>query len=282
MMHARPSLGGSRLSSLGLGSLLWLAACDAGPAQVGDDVVATVAGRQITVRDVTAQRAYLSEFGELSFGDDEQSRALLGRALVEATIMAEAGRREGLEGDPRFAWAMREEDARLESSHVVAQDTIAERGPAYEAALSSWYAAHEADFREPEQRAFSGVQFSTFKAAQAAIAKLRGGGEAGLADLGPVLKSELLTRDDKSYPTVHPFVFDSALGEGDVISVPLLSGKLILVALLTRVQAARTPSLEEPALRARVEEAFARARREATVDEYVETLRLAKAGASRK
>ena len=47
---------------------------------------------------------------------------------------------------------------------------------------------------------------------------------------------------------------------------------LILVALLTRVQAARTPSLEEPALRARVEEAFARARREvkelAAADEY--------------
>ena len=61
-----------------------------------------------------------------------------------------------------------------------------------------------------------------------------------------------------------------------------ITAGVILVALLTRVQAARTPSLEEPALRARVEEAFARARREATVDEYVETLRLAKAGASRK
>ncbi len=261
---------------------MWLAGCDVGPSRVGGDVVATVAGRQITARDVTAQRAYMSEFGELSFGEDEASRALLGRALVEATILAEAGRREGLEADPRFAWAMRREDARLEEAHVAAERAMTARGAAYEAALSTWYEAHQADFREPEQRAFSGVQFSTFEEARAAIAKLLDGRAASLDDLGSVVESRLLIRDDNSYPTVHPFIFDSALTEGDVVPVPLLSGKQILIAQLTRVEAARTPSLEEPELRARVEEAFARARREAVVDEYVETLRLAKPGATQK
>jgi hypothetical protein len=279
MPRCSPPVRGTAILLMGLG-LTTLAACDVGPQSVGGEVVATVAGRSITERDVAAQRAYLSEFGALSLGDDQPSKAILARALVEASVMAEAGRREGLGAHPRFAWAMRVEDARLEGAKYVAEHDSLGRGPEFESALIAWYAANEEAFREQELRAFNVVVFDSFKDARAAISTLSQDPTATLSDFGDVGLSPESARDDVTYPTVHPFVFDPSLSEGDVIPRPLLSGVQILVAQLVNVRPAGSPSLDDPGVRQRVIASFEAARREALVIEYVEQLQAASAGAT--
>ena len=262
---------------ISVGLVVLATACEERPQAVGGEVLATVAGRTITARDLASQRAYLSEFGELSFGDDESSSATLTRALVEATVMAEAGRREGLALDPRFAWAMREEDARLEAARYSSARAEPESGSEDEAALSQWHASNQAGFREPEVRAFGAVRFGTFKEARAAIAKLNEDPEARLSDFGDLLESPPTVRDDTDYPTVHPFIFAPSLSVGDVVQTPVISGTQILVAQIRSIEVSSSPSLDDPGMRERVVEAFEAARKERFVREYVETLRAARA-----
>ncbi|MGB1700945.1 MAG: hypothetical protein ACPHRO_13385, partial [Nannocystaceae bacterium] len=191
---------------LGVGSFALLIACDTGPQAVGGEILATIGEQTITERDVAAQRAYISEFGELSLGEDGPSKAMLARALVEATIMAEAADREGLRRDPRFAWAMREEDARLEIARYASLHGERRDGPEYEAALRQWYGAHQDEFMEPETRSFEAVEVSSLKEAAMALQRLAEDSEATLGDLGDVIVTRPVARDDTAYPTVHPFL----------------------------------------------------------------------------
>jgi hypothetical protein len=85
----------------------------------------------------------------------------------------------------------------------------------------------------------------TFDAGEQAIARIASG-EQTLDQLGDVVRTPLMKRNDQEYPAYHRLLFDPALRVGDLVPRPLLSGQLVLVGEVDEIQPAHTLPFDDP------------------------------------
>jgi hypothetical protein len=223
--------------------------CETGAGEVPEGALAIVGQVPIGPEDVADAKGQLDAHGQARFRGPAGDRALLDALVVEELLVQEATR-QGLEGDPRVDFAVREEMAEL---HVRAE--LERRLPRAEvenddAALSRYVAEHDDAFRIPERRTLRAVEFSDFAAAEAALARLLAG-EAKLEDLGPVLESLPRSRNDAEHPAFDRHLFDPALSAGDIIPEVLLTDRRLMVGVVGKIEPSRLPDLEDPIVRER-------------------------------
>jgi hypothetical protein len=92
------------------------------------------------------------------------------------------------------------------------------------------------------------VRFDDWEAAEAALARLQAG-EVTLAELGEVMFTVPMKRDDLEYPAFHALLFDPALEVGDPLAHPVLSGAYVLVGELDAIEPAGLLPFEDPEVR---------------------------------
>jgi hypothetical protein len=115
-------------------------------------------------------------------------------------------------------------------------------------ALAARYQAELTRFAAPERRRLRAVRFDTWEQADAALARLLAG-EVELGDLGEVVLTIPMKRDDREYPAFHAILFDPALAVGDPLTVPVLAGAYVLVGELEAIEPASLLAFEDPEVR---------------------------------
>lgn len=218
--------------------------CEARIDTVPAGALALVGDQVIEAERLDATHAQLDAFGQARFRGPHGRRALIDAMIGETLLVLEA-RDAGLADDPRVEWAVIEELAELQRAamlerrlpwSVVAADTEA---------LRRRYERERERFFEPERRRVRGVRVESFDLGEQALARIAAG-EQTLGDLGEVVRSPLMKRDDQEFPAYHRFVFDPALNVGDLIPWPLLSGTLVLIGEIDEVAPAGVRPFEDP------------------------------------
>jgi hypothetical protein len=218
--------------------------CGAQVETVPDGAVALVGERVIEAERLEATHAQLDAFGQARFRGPHGRRALLDALISEELLVLEA-HDAGLADDPRVEWAVFEELAELQRAAMLERrlpraDVADDRD-----ALLARYEREPERFREPERRRMRVVRVDTFDAGERAIARIAAG-EQTLAELGEVVRTPLMKRDDEEFPAYHRVLFDPELEVGDLVPRPVLSGQLVLVGEVDEVVPARILPFEDP------------------------------------
>lgn len=236
------------VSSLALGP-----ACTVEDGGIPDGKLARVGSVVLGPEDLAGVQSQLGSYAQLRFRGAEGRAALLS-ALVAAELLAQEAKKHGLTDDPRVSWAVDEEIATLHLNAELERRVPRERIAEDEAALRSWYDAHQADLRLPERRTARGVMYRDYDAAEAALELLKLGA-VRLEWLGDVVTTESQARDDVEHPGFHPILFDPALKVGDLLPEPVVVGRAVLVGELDAITPAHVPPLHDPAVHERVVQA---------------------------
>jgi hypothetical protein len=186
----------------------------------------------------------LGAFGQARFRGADGRRALIDAVISEELLVQEA-RDAGLASDPRVRFAVLEELAELQRAAMLERRLPRAEVAADTAALRARYQAERASFTTPERRRLRAVRFDTWEAAEAALARLLAG-EVELTDLGEVLSTIPMKRDDLEYPGFHSVLFDPALAVGDALAHPVASGNYVLVGELEAIEPAGLLPFEDP------------------------------------
>jgi hypothetical protein len=219
-------------------------ACEAQVEVVPEGALARVGGEVIEAQQVEQTHTQLGAFGQARFRGTEGRRALIDAVIAEELLVQEA-RDEALDADPRVRFAVLEELASLQRSAMLERRLPRAEVAVDTAALRARYQAELESFATPERRRLRGVRFVTWEAADAALARLLAG-EAELAELGEVVSTIPMKRDDLEYPAFHAVLFDPALAVGDPLTQPVLSGAYVLVAELDAIEPAGLLGFEDP------------------------------------
>ena len=230
--------------------LLCCLACDLGDEGVPEGKLARVGETVLGPEDVDEVHAQLGAYAQLRFVGGDGQRQLL-EALVDAELLAQEAVEHGLADDARVRFAVLEEIATVHRSAELERRVPMASVEQDVEALRAWYDAHPEVFTRPEQRSIEGVVFETFAAAEAALAELREG-RAELAQKGQVFATKLRARDDAEYPALDPFLFDPAVGVGELLRHPVYIGESVMVARIQQIRPATVQPLSDPDVRARL------------------------------
>lgn len=233
------------LTGLALGSIL--GACEAELEGVPEGALARVGEVVIEAEEVEATQAQLGAFGQARFRGPHGHRALLD-TLIEQELMVQAARDAGLGDDPRVEWAVLEELADLQRTAMLERRLPRAEVAEDEAALRARYDQMQGAFIEPELRSMRAVKVANFEAGEAALARLEAG-EVTLAELGEVVRTPMMKRDDAEYPAYHRVLFDPELEVGDLLPVPVLAGSVVVVGAVDAIEPARRLGFDDPELR---------------------------------
>lgn len=235
--------------------LVPLALLVGGPSCVGDEAVppgklAVVGPTVLGPEDLSGVQSQLGSYAQLRFAGLEGRAALL-EALVAAELMAQAAIDEGLGDDPRVEWAILEEEAALYLAAELERRVPRAEVAADTAALAAWYDAHPTELWTEELRNLEGVVFDDHVAAADALRRLRAG-EVELEALGDMVATGLQRRDDAEYPGFHSILFDDALGPGDLLPVPVVLARKLIVARVQQVVPATRKPFDDPEVQERL------------------------------
>ncbi|MFO7565037.1 MAG: peptidyl-prolyl cis-trans isomerase [Enhygromyxa sp.] len=217
--------------------------CEARVDTVPEGALALVGDQVIEAERLDATHAQLDAFGQARFRGPHGRRALLD-TLVDETLLVLEARDAGLGDDPRIEWAVIEELAELQRAAMLERRLPRAEVAADTEALRRRYERERERFAEPERRRLRVVRVETYDQGERAIARIAAG-EQTLAELGEVVRTPLMKRDDQEFPAYHRFAFDPALKVGDLISRPLLSGQVVLVGEIDEIQPARIRPFED-------------------------------------
>ncbi len=221
-----------------------LSGCSAEIEGVPEGALARVGEAVIEPAQIEETHAQLGAFGQARFRGPEGRRALIDAVIVEELLVQEA-REAGLDADPRVRWAVLEELAALQREAMLERALPRAEVAADRSALLARYERERERFTLPERRSLRAVHFETWEAAERAHARLRAG-EVELADLGEVVRTAPMKRDDLEFPAFHSLLFDPALEVGDPLAAPVLSGSVVLVGELDAIDPATVQPFEGP------------------------------------
>ena len=229
---------------------LAIVACLPSDTGIPEGKLAVVGEVELGPEDVASVKSQLGAYAQLRFVGEEGQFGLL-EAVVDAELLAQEAVEHGLGDDPRVRYALLEEIAEVQRSAALQRAVPFEDVAADEAALREYYEAHRDAFVEPEQRSAEGVPFRKFDKAEAAFEEISAGAKS-LEDFGQLVGTKSRTRSDDDFPGFHPFLFDPALGEGELFTRPVILGSSVLVGRVKHITPAKQRELEDDEVRERV------------------------------
>ncbi|KIG12141.1 hypothetical protein DB30_01875 [Enhygromyxa salina] len=238
-------------------SLVMLMACEATIEGVPEGAVARVGEVVIETAQVEASQAQLDAFGQARFRGPDGQRALID-AIINEELLVQEARDAGLGADPRVEWAVLEELAELQRAAMLERRLPRAEVAADTAALRARYERERERFATPERRSMRVVRVQTWEQGERELARL-GAGEVRLDEIGGVVQTPLMKRDDDEFPAYHRVLFDAGLGVGDLVPSPVLSGQVVLIGEVDEIVPAGTLAFEDP----EVQEQLVTAEREA-------------------
>lgn len=224
--------------------------CNLGTEGIPPGKLAVVGEVVFGPEDVAGTKAQLGAYAQLRFSGGEGKASLLS-ALVAAEVLAQEAVRQELGDDPRVRWAIVEEVATVYLSAELERRVPRAEVAADEAALRAYYDAHPEEFTKPQRRSMQGVAFTRFGEAEDALDELRLGA-VELAGLGEVVATELQARNDVDHAAFHPFLFDPAIGAGELLTAPVMVGPAILVGRLQQIEPPRLEPFDDDAVQERL------------------------------
>lgn len=237
-------------------------ACEAKVDAVPDGALALVGEVVIEPSWIESSHAQLDAFGQARFRGPHGRRALVD-VVIQQELLVQEARDAGLEDDPRVEWAVLEELAELQLSAMLERRLPRTEVAAETQALRARYERERERFVEPERRRMRVVRVDSFDEGERAIARMQEGVltlDAYALEKGvEVARTPSMKRDDAEFPAYHRYLFDPALQEGDLVPVPVPSGKLVLIGEVDEIQPARVRPFEDPT----VQEQLVAAEREA-------------------
>jgi len=211
---------------------------------VPEGALARVGNEVIEAQQVEETHAQLGAFGQARFRGPDGQRALIDAVIAEELLVQEA-RDEGLAQDPRVRFAVLEELAELQRAAMLERRLPRAEIAADTAALRARYQAERTSFTTPERRRMRAVRFETWEQADAALAR-RLAGEVELGELGELVHTIAMKRDDREYPGFHALLFDPSLAVGDPLRFPVISGANVLVGELESIEPAGVLDFDDP------------------------------------
>jgi hypothetical protein len=229
-------------------SLAWtsvvMLACGPTVDTVPDGAYARVGDAVIDAAQVEGSQAQLDAFGQARFRGPHGQRALID-ALIHQELLVQAAREAGLGDDPRVEWAVLEELAELQRAAMLERRLPRAEVAADTPALRARYERERKQFTTPERRRMRVIRVETWEAGERALTRLRAG-EVRLDELGGVVRTPLMKRDEQEFPAYHSVLFDPSLGVGDVVPSPVLSGQVVLIGEVDEIEPARVLAFEDP------------------------------------
>jgi len=233
---------------IGLMATLSMLACGAQVDAVPEGALARVGEVIIEPEQLEALHGQLDAFGQARFRGADGRRALID-ALITQELLVQEARAEGFATDPRVEWAVIQELAALQRAAMLERRLPQAEVAADTDALRARYERPEvqADLQlmEPERRSMRVVRVESFDEGERALARIAAG-EVTLDELGDVVRTPLMRRDDQEYPAFHQLLFDPELGADDLVPRPVLSGQLVLIGAIDELQPARILPFEDP------------------------------------
>lgn len=228
---------------LALTSVVMLA-CGATVDSVPEGAFARVGEVVIEAAQVEASQAQLDAFGQARFRGPDGQRALLDAIISEELLVQEA-REAGLGNDPRVEWAVLEELAELQRAAMLERRLPRAEIASDTQVLRARYERERARFTTPERRRMRVIRVQTWEEGERALARL-GVGELRLEELGGVVRTPLMKRNDQEFPAYHSALFDPHLGVGDLVPSPVLSGQVVLIGEVDEIEPERVRAFEDP------------------------------------
>lgn len=271
LADARPAMLGPVRNRLALVFPLLMAAGCVEDDGLPEGKLARVGPTVFGSEDVSGVRAQLGAYAQLRFRGPEGERNLLD-ALIDAELMALEIVEQGRGDDPRVRYAVLEEIASVYLSSELERRVPREETAADQAALRAWYDAHPEAFVRPERRSAQGVLFDTLSEAEDAHDAVSRG-ERTLEELGDLLTTPLLARDDHEFPSFHPFLFDPQVEVGELLAAPVVIGERILVARVDAIEPETREPFDDPAVQERLVREVRSPKLEAAREALLEELR---------
>lgn len=257
----------------------WLAgACEAQIDTVPEGALALVGDQAIEPERLDGANTQLGAFGQARFRGPHGQRALLDAVIDEELLVQEARDAGYGEAHPLVEWAVLEELAELQRAAMLERRLPrAEVAADTEALRARYERERDEKFFEPERRRIEAVYFPTFEEAEGALARLKSG-EVDIAGVAAeqgrdVLSSPAMKRDDDEFPRYHEVLFDPELKVGEPLSEPVLSDKLVLVAVLAEIVPRSHVPFDTPEVQEQLVSAERAARLEPVEAELLDELR---------
>lgn len=219
-------------------------ACEATVDTVPEGAVARVGEVVIETAQVEAAQTQLDAFGQARFRGPHGQRALID-ALVTEELLVQEAREAGLEDDPRVEWAAIEELAQLQRAAMLERRLPRAEVAADTEALRARYQRERERFATPERRRMRVVRVQTWDEGERALARIGAGG-LRLDELGGIVRTPLMKRDEQEFPAYHRALFDPGLGVGDLVPSPVMSGQVVLIGEVDEIEAAGVRPFEDP------------------------------------
>ena len=219
-------------------------ACEATVEGVPEGALARVGDQVIEADQVEATHSQLDAFGQARFRGPHGRRALVD-ALVQEELLVQEARDAGLADDPRVDWAVLDELAQLQLTAMLERRLPRAEVAADEPALRARYEAERERFVIPERRRMRVVRVESWEEGERAVAEINLGAQT-LDELGEVVRTPLMKRDDLEFPVYHAALFDPALEVGDLVPTPVLSGQLVLVGEVDEIEPESVRPFEDP------------------------------------
>ncbi|WP_106090599.1 peptidyl-prolyl cis-trans isomerase [Enhygromyxa salina] len=239
-------------------SVVMLAACEATIEGVPAGAVARVGEVVVETAQVEASQAQLDAFGQARFRGPDGQRALVA-AIINEELLVQEARDAGLTDHPRVEWAVLEELAQLQLAAMLERRLPRAEVAADTPALRARYERERERFATPERRRMRVVRVQTWEQGERDLARL-GAGELRLDELGAVVRTPLMKRDDAEFPAYHRVLFDPKLGVGDVVPSPVLSGQVLMIGEVDEIVPAGLLAFEDPEVQEQLVEAEREAR----------------------
>lgn len=217
--------------------------CEATVDTVPEGAFARVGDVVIEAAQVEASQAQLDAFGQARFRGPHGQRALVDALITEELLVQEA-RDAGLADDPRVEWAVLEELAQLQRAAMLERRLPRAEVAADTEALRARYERERARFITPERRRMRVVRVQTWDEGERVVARLAAG-ELRLDEIGGVVRTPLMKRDEQEFPAYHRALFGPGLGVGDLVPSPVLSGQIVLVGEIDEIEPERVRPFED-------------------------------------
>jgi hypothetical protein len=251
---------------------LGLAACSVQAEGVPEGKLAVVGAVELGPQDLDGVKPQLGAYAQLRFEGDAGRMALL-EALVVAELLAQEAVAGGLRDDPRVEFALAEELAELFVAAELERRVPGSEIAADVAALRAYYDAHPEEFMRPERRSIRGVVRRDLAEAERDLESLRAG-DRELEELGDVVRSEVMVRDDAEHPGFHAVLFDPDLRAGDLLPVPVIAGRVLVIGYVDAIEPAGSLPFDDAVVRERLVAAVRAPRLAAARQQLLEELRV--------
>lgn len=196
---------------------------DAGAAAVAGltpeqaaQVLARVGDRTITLGDFAAALEHMDQFDRMRYQAPERRKELL-HEMIDVMLLADEARAKGYDKDPETQQEVREilRDAYLQK----AREGVPAPNDIPDDEVRAYYAAHEADFHDPERRRVSAIVLPSDAAAEAVLSLAR---KANAAQWGELVRTKSIDPKAKANVPVDlagDFGFVDPPGEGRGVNV---------------------------------------------------------------